>query len=74
MRSEDVIGAAIFDLLFSVCDRHASNVMIDEESRISLIDHDMLTMNDTWRYVIKYHFISHNDDSQSLTKYLSIIK
>lgn len=49
VRSEEVIAAALFDLLFSVCDRHASNVFLDDASRLTLIDHDMLTLNDTWR-------------------------
>lgn len=43
------MAAATFDLLFSACDRHSSNAFIGAGSRLTLIDHDTLTMNDTWR-------------------------
>lgn len=49
VRSADVVAAAVFDLLFSMCDRHASNVFLGARSRLTLIDHDMLTLNDSWR-------------------------
>ncbi|KAG2488207.1 hypothetical protein HYH03_013201 [Edaphochlamys debaryana] len=39
-----VYSAAIFDLLTSQCDRHAQNVMIQEEGNIILIDNDV-TLN-----------------------------
>lgn len=40
LSKSDVISAAIFDLLTSQCDRHAQNVYVSRDGRLSLIDND----------------------------------
>jgi len=44
-----VIQAAIYDLLFAQCDRHAQNVFIDESGKIKLID-NLQTLRYNWEH------------------------
>ena len=40
LNSTEIILGALYDLLFSQADRHADNLLIDDEHHISLIDND----------------------------------
>mmetsp|Transcript_4979 Transcript_4979/g.12507 ORF Transcript_4979/g.12507 Transcript_4979/m.12507 type:complete len:483 (-) Transcript_4979:195-1643(-) len=40
VNSTQVVRAAIYDLLFSMCDRHLGNIFIDLDGNIKLIDND----------------------------------
>lgn len=42
INSTQVVRAAIYDLLFSMCDRHLGNIFVDEYSNIKLIDNDQV--------------------------------
>lgn len=42
VNSTQVVRAAIYDLLFSMCDRHLGNIFIDLDGNIKLIDNDQV--------------------------------
>jgi hypothetical protein len=46
--SDDVVLAALWDLLTMQCDRHGQNVYVDDSGRLTLIDLDQ-ALGDAWR-------------------------
>ena len=42
INSTQVIRGAIYDLLFTMCDRHMGNIFVDEGGNLKLIDNDQV--------------------------------
>lgn len=48
INSTQVVRGAIYDLLFTMCDRHLGNVFVDEEGNITLIDNDQASAHPSY--------------------------